>query len=135
MNDISVVPFRFKYLPMLLEMLEDQKYPDLINVSMKTLPKIGYIAIMNNQPIAAGFLRKVEGNIVAQLDGLTSNPYFGSQVRHEGISKVVDRLIDDAKDMKLKGIIAFTNDNGVLARAKSIGFNTISSTLIALSFR
>jgi hypothetical protein len=120
---------------MLLEMLEDQQYPDLENVSMKTLPKIGYIALMNNQPIAAGFLRKVEGNIVAQLDGLTSNPYFGSQIRHEGISKVVDRLIEDAKDMKLKGIIAFTNDNGVLARAQSIGFNTINSTLIALKFR
>lgn len=135
MNDINVIPFKFKYLPMLLEMLEDQQYPDLKNVSMKTLPKIGYIALLNNQPIAAGFLRRVEGNIVAQLDGLTSNPYFGSQIRHEGIKLVVDRLIDDAKDMKLKGIIAFTRDNGVLARAKSIGFDTINSTIIALAFK
>jgi len=135
MADISVVPFRFKYLPMLLEMLEDQKYPDWHTITMQNLPKIGYIALLNNQPIAAGFLRKVEGNIVAQLDGLTSNPYFGSQIRHEGISKVVDRLITDAKDMKLKGIIAFTHDNGVLARAKAIGFNTINSTIITLTFK
>ncbi len=102
---------------------------------MKTLPKIGYIALMNNQPIAAGFLRKVEGNIVAQLDCLTSNPYFGSQIRHEGISKVVDRLIEDAKDMKLQGIIAFTRDNGILARAKAIGFNVVSSTIISLTLK
>ena len=113
-------------------MLKDQSFPDVELVSMKTLPKIGYIALMNNQPIAAGFLRKVEGNIVAQLDCLTSNPFFGSQIRHEGISGVVDRLITDAKDMKLQGIIAFTRDNGVLARAKSIGFNVISQTLISL---
>lgn len=113
-------------------MLEDQEYPDVNSISMKSLPKIGYIALLNNQPIAAGFLRKVEGNIVAQLDGLTSNPYFGSQIRHDGINAVVDRLIQDAKDMKLQGIIAFTRDNGVLSRAKALGFNVLNSTIITL---
>lgn len=113
-------------------MLEDQHYRDVKSVSMKSLPKIGYIALLNNQPIAAGFLRKVEGNMVGIIDSLTSNPFFGSQIRHEGIRMVVDRLIEDAKDMKLQGLIAFTNDNGILARAKGIGFTVVNQTIISL---
>lgn len=131
-DEISTVPFKYKHLPLLIEMLEDQGFQDIKQISMKTLPKIGYIALLNNQPIAAGFLRKVEGNIVAQLDCLTSNPFFGSQLRHQGITQVVDRLITDAKDLKLQGIIAFTHDNGVLARAQSIGFKVVNSTIISL---
>ncbi len=120
---------------MLIEMLKDQQYQDIENVSMKSLPKIGYIALLNNQPIAAGFLRKVEGNIVAQLDGLTSNPYFGSNIRHNGITLIVNRLIEDAKDLNLKGIIAFTQDNSIINRAKSIGFNVVNATTIALTLK
>lgn len=119
-------------MSMLLEMLRDQKYPDIELITSKTLPKIGYIALMNKQPIAAGFLRKVEGNVVAQLDGLTSNPYFGSKIRHLGITKVVNALIEDAKDLKLKGIIAFSADKGILVRAEAIGFRTVNASIIAL---
>jgi hypothetical protein len=117
-----------------MEMLKDQNYPDVEHITMKTLPKIGYIALIQGQPVAAGFLRKVEGNIVAQLDGLTSNPYFGSIIRHQGISKVVDQLIYDAKALKLKGLIAFTVDKGILERAEAIGFHRAAHSVIALSF-
>ncbi len=135
MDDIAIVPFRYKYFPLLIEMLKDQNYPDVDSITMKSLPKIGYIALMNKQPIAAGFLRRVEGNIVAQLDGLTSNPYFGSKIRHEGITGVVNRLIDDAKDLKLKGIIAFTSDYSILVRAEDIGFVILEQHKgIALTF-
>lgn len=79
---------------------------------------------MNKQPIAAGFLRRVEGGY-AQIDTLVSNPYFGSKIRHEGIDKVVKSLIEDAKNLKLLGIIAFTSDNGVLSRASDMGFFTL----------
>jgi hypothetical protein len=118
---------------MLIEMLKDQNYPDLHTITPKSLPKIGYIALLGKRPIAAGFLRKVEGNIVAQLDGLTSNPYFGSKIRHIAITKIVEQLIEDAKDLKLQGIIAFTTDDTVIKRAQSIGFVSISHKLIALN--
>lgn len=130
-NEISITPFKFKYLPMLIELLESNKFEFTSQINMKSLPKTGYIAFYGNQPIAAGFLRRVEGGI-AQIDTLTSNPYFGSQIRHEGIRVVVDSLIEDAKDLKLQGIIAFTKDEGVLNRAKSIGFNVVDQTIISL---
>lgn len=130
-TEISIVPFKYKYLPLLHEMLKSQSYLGLSDINMKTLPKAGYIALMNNQPIAAGFLRKVEGGY-AQLDGLTSNAYFGSQIRHLGVKLVVDTLLQEAKDLKLHGIIAFTKDKGVLDRAATLGFKVVEQTLIAI---
>lgn len=98
---------------------------------MKTLPKIGYIALLGGHPIAAGFLRRVEGGY-GQIDCLTSNAHFGSLVRHQGIQKVVNSLINEAKDLKLKGIIAFSKDAGIVKRAEDIGFHVVEQTIIAL---
>lgn len=132
MDEINVVPFKFKYLPLLIEMLKDREADNIDEFTMKHLPKIGYIALIGDQPVAAGFLRKVEGNIMAHIDGLTSNPYFGSIIRHNGITMVLERLIQDAKDMKLKGITAYTLDNSVLMRAEAIGFYKVEHSTIAL---
>ncbi len=115
-------------------MLESQKYPDLHNIQYKTLPKIGYVATLGKQPIAVGFLRRVEP-CFAQIDTLATNAYAGSILRHEGISKVVDALINEAKSLKLKGIIAHTQDSGTLVRAKAIGFHVVPQTIIALSLQ
>ena len=112
-------------------MLKNQQYMGISNIEMKTLPKIGYICLLNDQPIAAGFLRRVEGGF-AQIDTLASNPHFGSQIRHEGISLVVSTLIEEAKRLKLNGILSLTNDSGILERAKSIGFHVIGETAIGL---
>lgn len=131
MAEISIVPFRYKLLPALLTMLQNQKYLEISTVTMKTLPKIGFMAIYNGHPVAAGFLRRVEGGY-AQLDGLTSNPYFGSKIRHEGIDLVVDTLIQEAADLKLKGIIAFTKEPSIVSRAQEKGFKVIEQTLLAI---
>lgn len=129
--EVSIVPFRFKYLKSLHDLLESNDYLGISEVNMKTLPKIGYIALLNGHPIAAGFLRRVEGGY-AQLDTLTSNKHMGSIIRHKGISKVVETLIQDAKDMQLRGIVAFSRDPGVLKRAADLGFKELDNKLIAL---
>ena len=131
MSEINIEPFKFKHLPMLLDILSSQDYDGISDITMRTLPKIGYIATMNGTPIAAGFLRRVEP-CYAQLDTLCSNKHFGSIIRHAGISKVVTELLDEAKRLKLEGVIAHTEDEGILARAKSIGFHVIPQTIIAI---
>lgn len=130
-NELSVVPFRYKYLKALHDILNSNEYLGISEVNMKTLPKTGYMVLMNGHPIAAGFLRRVEGGY-AQIDTLTSNRYFGSQIRHLGIKLVVETLVNEAKTLKLKGIIAFTKDEGILKRAKEIGFIEPKETIIAL---
>jgi hypothetical protein len=113
-------------------MLKNQKYLEISTVSMKTLPKNGYIVLMNGHPIAAGFLRRLEGGY-AQIDGLTSNPHFGSQIRHKAIDLVVEHLISDAKTLKLKGILALTKEQSIVNRAKDKGFQVVEQTVLAIS--
>lgn len=132
MDNLSILPFRYKYLPALLDMLKNQKYLEISTVSMKTLPKTGYIVLMNGHPIAAGFLRRLEGGY-AQIDGLTSNPHFGSRIRHEAIDLVVENLISDAKTLKLKGILALTKEQSIVNRAKDKGFQVVEQVVLAIS--
>jgi hypothetical protein len=125
------VPFRYKYLNALLDLLSSNN-SDVSLISMKTLPKIGYVALLNNRPVAAGFLRRVEGGY-GQIDTLTSNKYLGSIVRHQGISKVVDSLLEDAKILKLHGIISYIQHPDVLKRAQDVGFTLLPHRVISLS--
>lgn len=129
--EVSIFPFKHKYLKDLIELHRSQNYADLSSINMKTLPKIGYIAYLGGQPIAAGFLRRLEP-CYAQIDTLVSSAHFGSATRHQGVSYIVDALITDAKRLKLKGIIAHTSDIGTLERAKSLGFHIIPQTVIGL---
>ena len=115
-------------------MLMDQKCEWMQHVSYKTLPKIGYIAMMGEQPIAVGFLRRVEGGY-GQLDTFVTSPWFGSQVRHKGLDGIVNALMAEAKDLNLLGLIAVTKDTGIIKRAKSLGWNEISQTLIGIQLK
>jgi hypothetical protein len=133
-NDITIYPFKFKHLPLLHEMLESNQYEGVNLIQMKTLPKLGYIVLLGKTPVAAGFLRRLEP-CYAQIDTLCSNKYLGSIVRHQGVSTVVDALIEDAKRLKLEGIICHTKHKDVLERAKSLGFHVIPETIIALPIR
>ena len=133
LDNLEILPFKHKHYELLLEMLKDQGYTQ--EVSYQSLPKIGYIAMLGKQPVFAGFLRKVEGGEMAQFDGFTSNPYFGSQIRDKAINEVINRLMIEAKDLKLKGIYAFTNVYSILLRAEAIGFKRLDHSVIALSLR
>lgn len=119
---------------MLVEMHKSQNYLNMSALSMRTLPKCGFIVTLGTQPIAAGFLRRLEP-CFAQLDTLVSNAHFGSQIRHMGISLVVDTLISEAKHLKLEGIIALTQDNGTLMRASGLGFHLVEQQVIALPLK
>lgn len=113
-------------------MLESQNYIGISDITLDTLPAIGYIAMQSGFPVAAGFLRMVEGGY-AQIDTLATNAKFKSEPRHKAISSVVDELIKSAKILELKGIIALSSDEGVLNRASSLGFHVVQQTVIALS--
>jgi hypothetical protein len=127
---MNLVPFKHRHYKLLIDMLHSQACPWQQHVSYKTLPKIGYIALLHDQPIAVGFLRRVEGGY-GQLDTFATNPYFGSQIRHQGIELVVEALLDEAQHLKLHGLICFTKDPGILARAKDRGFILLPDQLLA----
>lgn len=128
---LNLLNFKHKHYLLLQEMLADQACPWKEFISYKTLPKTGYIILLQDQPIAAGFLRKVEGGF-GQFDTFATNPYFGSKIRHEAIELIVNALMDDAKRLKLHGILAFTHDNGILSRSLEKGYQLLPDKLLAL---
>lgn len=95
------------------------------------LPEIGFIATEGAIAVAAGFLRKVEGGY-AQIDTLVSNKQMPAEMRHIALAGIVDALINEAKHLKLKGIISFTSDESVLLRAVATGFQVSSQAVIVL---
>jgi hypothetical protein len=132
--DIKIRPFKSTDLIYLHEILVTQDFNDVKSITHKTLPKIGYIAMLGEHPVATGFLRRVECDVVAQIDGLSSNKHFGSVIRHEAIKEIVDMLISEAKSLKLQGVVAFTTDLTVIKRAEAIGFLKLNHNLLSLTF-
>lgn len=77
-------------------------------------PANGYIVIDEfNYPVAAGFIRKCEGNI-ALLDGFVTNPCHNTLVRDKALDLLIKRLTKRAKGRK---ILAFTTDGCIIAKA------------------
>ena|ERR1700677_2086585 len=129
MVPIKIIPFKHKHYGMILAMLEDQKTPWIKNVSYKNLPKIGYIALIGKHPIAAAFLRKIEGNY-GYLDTFVSNPHFGSQIRHQALLLVSQNLMEEAKNQGMGGVLCSSADQGLIKRAKDWGFTVIEHTVL-----
>lgn len=99
------------------------------------MPKVGVMVYIDGTAVSACFLRMVEGG-TAILDGLATNPESSSANRHEAIEAAVKSLIDTAKRMELKGIIAFTKDITVHMRAQNLhDFVATSDSVLTLSLR
>lgn len=93
------------------------------------LPQIGYLAYDENVLIAAGFLRKCEGNY-AIFDGLITNPKVKHELRNESLDLIVDALLIEAKILEIHTIIAWTSNESTLKRAMKFGFSCSNQTLI-----
>lgn len=129
---VKVVKFnKQKHTQMLIEMHELHSSPNAEPDCLLYLPKVGYVVLLGNQPVAAGFLRRLEP-CFGQFDTFVSNKLFGSQIRHQGLNLVIEMLLMSAKDLKLKGIIALSSDESILNRAQAMGFNVIKQSVIGL---
>lgn len=96
------------------------------------VPQLGYIVMQQEDVlVCAGFLRMLEGGY-AMIDTMVTNAELSSEIRHKGLSILVDRLIADAILLELKGIISLTSDTGVINRALTLGFKEINQKVISL---
>lgn len=129
---VQVTRYQTGFFDHLMALHESQKSPLVSMLEPEMLPEIGYIAFEGSIMIAAGFLRVVEGGY-GQIDTLVTNGDLDRDMRHEGVSRVVDSLIIKAKAMKLIGLICLTADEGILKRAYELGFHNTNQTAIGLS--
>jgi hypothetical protein len=129
---IEVSPYQESHFDLLLMLHETQSSPTVNDLTPETLPKIGYVAMEGAVPVAMGFLRMIEGGF-AQIDTLVSNGDLPSEMRHEGLTKLVDRIIETAKEKQLLGLMCLTRDEGILNRAESLGFHRLFMIPIGLN--
>lgn len=126
---ITIRPYNNDYYESLIQLHESND--STLGETPETLPQIGYIATEGTNVVAIGFLRHVEGNM-ALLDTLVTNAECSSEMRHLGISAVVDALISMAKQLELRYFMAFTVDDGIIKRAFDLGFVITNQRLIVL---
>jgi hypothetical protein len=120
----------------------DKEIIDMLHISnnvenfdiSENLPEIGFIATEGAIPVAAGFLRRIEGGY-AQIDSLVSNKDMPGPMRHEALDKIVQTLITTAKTLKIKGIISYTQDKSVVMRAVATGFEVTQNVVISLKLQ
>lgn len=113
------------YFPIQSWLKENQMEEDLA----KDLPSIGYMATDEKGKIAAGFLRRVEGDFML-LDSLIANPKTSGKRRYQALDLIVDQLIDKAGELKLKQILAFTKERAIIKRSIKHGFQMSDHVVI-----
>lgn len=111
--------------------LQEHKRPE---VDPYDVPDIGFMANFKNRPIAAGFLRQIEGEN-ALFDSLISNPGATSEFRHIAIDMVVNEIVRIARERGIRQILAFSIDEGTLKRAIRHNFVKLPHTVIALDLK
>lgn len=129
---VNVTRYQTGFFDHIVALHESQESSLARTLQPDMLPLIGYVAYEGSVMIAAGFLRTVEGGY-GQIDTLVTNGNCTSSMRHEGVSKIVDSIIQKAKSMKLHGLICLTSDEGVLKRAYELGFHNTAQTAIGLN--
>lgn len=110
------------------------KLRDMDESLAEDLPQIGYMAFVGDLPVAAGFLRQVEGN-AAQIDSVITDPKADPKIRNEAIDAIVERLIDFARKDGVKMILSFSIDAHTLERSKKHGFKQLPHTVITLDLQ
>lgn len=99
--------------------------------TLDSLPMHGVLVCSEDRPVAAGFIRKCEGNF-AIFDSMVTNPQVLGSIRHEAMDEVFKGLISLAKDLKISKIIGFTIDENTLVRSQKFGFTRTDYALMAL---
>lgn len=93
-----------------------------IEVESKELPEIGYIAFKDEDAVAIGFIRRIEGGTAALIDNVVTNPFLPARTRDMGLAMIAQSVILHAAKIKIKHLLVITKDKHSVERAKRLGF-------------
>lgn len=94
------------------------------------LPRHTFCAMSEDQIVAFAGLRMCEGD-AAIIDCMASNPGFVGVLRHEALDLLTTKILETAKELGFKSIIASTRETTIVARAMRHGFVVVPQILIA----
>jgi hypothetical protein len=97
--------------------------------AIEDVAEIGFVCFHDTTPVAAAFLRKMEGDW-ALFDGLVSNPTQTASIRDEALDCVMTAIMKLADETGIKGMLAYTADNFTLLRAEKFGLTRLPHVLL-----
>lgn len=95
-----------------------------LTCSIDDMPEFGLIAIKGDTPIAAGFIRRVEGPY-AILDSFITNPDTPSEFRDRALDLITEKLITIADYNNVTKLISFTTEKNIFIRSIKHGFASV----------
>lgn len=107
-----------KHYGIIADWWEHHKYPLL---SKDFLPENGFLAVENDQPIAAIFLFKTDSTVM-HMDFPVTNPKASSEMRHEALKMVTEGAKVLAKELGFKTIFTYSDSTNLINRYESLGF-------------
>lgn len=102
-----------------------------VDVKDEDIAPYGWIAFVKDEPIGVAFLRRTDH--IAYLEGMTTNPNQSSRNRHLAMDSLTVTIIDWAKEVGIKSLIAYTVNEGIIERANKWGFRNTPHTLMVLN--
>ncbi len=102
-----------------------------LSFSPNDLPENGSVVYGDDGPVAAGFIRLVEGNY-AWIDSCVTNPASEPSLRDKAMNLLALALISRAKKLGISHILAFSLDENTLVRSQSFGFERLPYAVISL---
>lgn len=94
----------------------------------------GYVVYLNITPVAAGFLRKMEGDY-GMLDAFITDPVILPEYRDKALDVLMSRLIDLARSQEITKLLAFTTDENTLKRVQKHGFGIVPHTCTVMDLK
>ncbi len=98
------------------------------------LPEVGYVAYRHTEPVAMGFLRRVEGDC-GIIDSLMTNPHASKADRNEALDAIFSQLIETAKELGIKSLLGYSKDANTLMRARRYGFSDQPYAVMSATLR
>lgn len=97
-------------------------------------PSIGFISYtLNCHPVAAGFLRTVEGNL-GIIDSYITNPNIDSKTRHLALNTITDYIFRYCRSSHIEGLAVFTSSEGIIERCLNNGFSVSKDVMLYRKF-
>jgi hypothetical protein len=96
----------------------------------KELPKNSYIAILGKEFVGAAGLDIAETYGI--ICGMITNPKQSFNDRSRAVDLLTIKIIDRAKELKLKKLIGWTNHRGIFHRSLKHGFKEINHLMIGM---
>lgn len=98
------------------------------------LPEFGLIAVDGGEPVAMGFIRKMEGNY-ALLDSYITHADAPAELRDRALDIITYKLIKIAKDNDISKLIAFSGEPSIIARSINHGMILMPFATTVLSLK